>query len=86
LLVVLLPARLNVTAFMALRLLHLQNKQRYFGLSVEITTKARKNPPFLGGFLCHIRAESLYLWGFQGVWRNGVIHFLPATPNEKTIS
>jgi hypothetical protein len=50
LLVVLLPAGLNVTAFMALRLLHLQNKQRNFGLSVEITTKALKKPTLLGGF------------------------------------
>jgi hypothetical protein len=36
LLVVLLPARLNVTAFMALRLLHLQNKQRNLGQMAHI--------------------------------------------------
>lgn len=67
-----LPARLNVTAFMALRLLHLQNKQRNLGLSVEITTKARKiTHPFGVGYLCPTRAESLYLWRFQGVWRGG---------------
>jgi hypothetical protein len=51
---------------MALRLLHLQNKQRYFGLSVEITTKARKTQSFGVGFFAILELKAFIYGAFKG--------------------